>query len=271
MKPPRNIEGTWCLITGASSGIGRALAFEAARHRMNLLLVARRGALLDDITNQLRGQGVQAEYLVHDLTTPHSAQVIKAFAERHGPVSMLINNAGYGWIGDATTTLDTQLSMIDLNIRSLTELTLSFAATMKSRHSGIILNIASAAAFQPVPLMSVYAATKAYVLSFSSALSEELRQSGVHITAMCPGPVNTEFSEAAGLHFNKRAQLLVQQPGEVARRAFFAALSGKAVVTSDVLSTFYALCAKFLPRAFLLRATHLNMKRLQRATSSAVS
>lgn len=188
------------LITGASSGIGAAFAQALAQRGMNVVLVARSEDRLLALANTLKSQyGIRADVMVQDLTQPDAAASVYKAAEALGvAVDLLINNAGfgdYGAFGDRPR--QTQLDMVQLNIAALVDLTHQFLPQMQERKSGSILNIASIAGFQPMPYFSVYAATKAFVLSFSEALWAENQTTGVHIMAVCPGPTESRFFEVA--------------------------------------------------------------------------
>jgi short-subunit dehydrogenase len=181
------------LVTGASSGIGLDIARQLSREGYSLILVARSEAKLRAIATELGN----AKVIVADLARSGAAQ--KLF-ESAGPVDVLVNNAGYGLSGAfSETDLARELEMIQVNISALTALTKLFLQPMLDRKSGHIVNVASTAAFQPGPLMAVYYATKAYVLSFSEAIADELRNTGVKVTALCPGPTATGFADAAGM------------------------------------------------------------------------
>src|SRR6185436_19047767 len=188
------------LITGASSGIGEVFARKLAARGRNVLLVARSEEKLITLCNELgRSNNIRAQYVALDLSKPESAEQLFQEAKRRGlPVDMLINNAGFGSMGEfGNLDLARELNMIDLNIKSLVELTHRFLQPMVVRKQGAIINVASTAGFQPVPFMATYAATKAFVLSFSEALWEENRPHGVHVMALCPGVTETNFFEAA--------------------------------------------------------------------------
>jgi short-subunit dehydrogenase len=189
------------LVTGASSGIGLELAVLLARDRHDLVLVARRRDRLETVARGLAVEyGIRARVLPADLADPGApAAIAEELSAAATPVDVLVNDAGFGAHGFfAALPLEEQLAMIRVNVTALTHLTGLFLPPMLERRSGRILNIASTAAFQPGPLMAVYYATKAYVLSFSEALASETAGTGVTVTALCPGPVATEFQKRAG-------------------------------------------------------------------------
>src|SRR5207245_7756759 len=188
------------LITGASSGIGEVFARKLAARGDNVLLVARSEDKLMTLCNELgRINSIRAQYVAMDLSQPDApARLFAEAQKREMEIDLLINNAGFGSMGDFTKLdLVRELNMIDLNVRTLVELTHRFLQPMRERKRGAIINVASTAGFQPVPFMATYAATKAFVLSFSEALWEENRAHGIHVMALCPGVTETNFFEAA--------------------------------------------------------------------------
>lgn len=188
------------LITGASSGIGEVFARKLAARGRNVLLVARSEDKLITLCNELgRSNSIRAQYVALDLSRPDAAEQLFAETEKRGlTIDLLVNNAGFGSMGDfSKLELARELNMIDLNIKSLVELTYKFLAPMRERRQGAIINVASTAGFQAVPFMATYAATKAFVLSFSEALWEENRPHGIKVMALCPGVTETNFFEAA--------------------------------------------------------------------------
>ncbi len=256
------------LVTGASSGIGRELARLAARDRLDVVLVARRRERLAELAQELTTRfGVTAEIVVADLAEPGTAQrVFQIASARNGGVDFLVNNAGIGVHGlFAETPLDRELEMLRINVLALTELTKYCVTGMIERRGGRILNVASTAAFQPGPLMAVYYATKAYVLSFTEALAEELSGTGVTATALCPGPTRTEFQEKAG--FGDVPLLrgpLVWDAASVARVGWDGAKRGKRVVVPGFANRVLALGARLSPRRLstkIARRLQENRKR----------
>ena len=189
------------VVTGASSGIGWELGKQLAARGYDLLLVARREERLRQLANEIHARGgTRAEYLALDLTLQAGRQFLAArMADARERFSLLVNNAGFGAARAAVDLPAARaLEMITLNVSALTELSMEAAKILVSRQSGGIINVASTAAFQAVPFMSVYGATKAYVLSFTEGLAEELRDSGVRVMALCPGYTETEFQRIAG-------------------------------------------------------------------------
>src|SRR5688500_936899 len=188
------------LITGASSGIGEAFARRLGSRGENVLLVARSEDKLASLCNELgRANNVNAQYVALDLTEPQAPERLFEETNRRGlQIEMLINIAVFGSMGDFTSfELEREMKMIDLNIKALVALAHFYIKPMRERKRGTIINVASTAAFQGVPYMSTYAATKAFVLSFSEALWDENRAMGVHVMALCPGVTETNFFAAA--------------------------------------------------------------------------
>ncbi|WP_375495537.1 SDR family NAD(P)-dependent oxidoreductase [uncultured Nostoc sp.] len=184
------------LITGASSGIGKAFAQELAARKTNLVLVARSEDKLSQLAKQLQEQHkIQVEVIVKDLTEPNAAaSVFDTTKAKELTIDLLINNAGFGCYGDfAEEDGEKQVKIVQLNILALVDLTHKFLPLMRQRRSGSIINVSSITAFQPIPYLSVYAASKAFILSFSEALWAENYQYGVRILVTCPGPIETNF------------------------------------------------------------------------------
>lgn len=239
------------LVTGASSGIGREIAWLAAKDRHDVVLVGRRKERLELFAGELAARfGVAAEVVIEDLSDPGSPARVFAAAEKRGPVEVLVNAAGLGVHGFFwKTPVAQERETIFVNVFALTELTKLCVGGMVERRRGRILNLASTAAFQPGPLMAVYYATKAYVLSFTEAVAEELRGTGVTATALCPGPVLTGFQEKAGL---AEVPLLrgpiVLDVAKVARAGWRGAMRGKRVVVPGIANRVLAAGARFSPR-----------------------
>jgi short-subunit dehydrogenase len=192
---------SWVLITGASSGIGLELAKVFASRMHSIVLVARDPARLDKASREIRGTyGVNAFVVSKDLAAPNAAGEVFSELQREDiQVSILVNNAGFGLAGAfAENNLQMYLEMIQVNMTALVELTHLLLQPMLARGEGKILNVASTAAFQPGPLMSIYYASKAFVFSFSYALAEELEGTGVTVTTVCPGPTRSNFHARAG-------------------------------------------------------------------------
>lgn len=242
------------LITGASSGIGAAFARKLAARGRNVLLVARSEDKLIALCNELgRLTSIRAQYVALDLQQPDAAaQLFEETKKRELEVDMLINNAGFGSMGDfAKLDLNRELEIIQLNVRALVDLTHRFLEPMRERKRGTIVNVASTAGFQAVPYMATYAATKAFVLSFSEALWEENRSHGVHVMALCPGVTETNFFEAAGM--DHPPMRVSQTPEEVVETALRALSRKKSTVISGWLNLFTTEAERFFPRSFVTR------------------
>jgi len=221
------------LITGASSGIGAAFARKLAARGRNVLLVARSEDKLIALCNELgRLTSIRAQYLALDLQQHEAgAQLFEETQKRELEIDTLINNAGFGSMGDfAKLDPDRELEMIELNVRAVVDLTHRFLPRMRERKRGTIINVASTAAFQPVPYMATYAATKAFVLSFSEALWEENRLHGVHVMALCPGVTETNFFQASEI--DRPPMRTIQTPEEVVETALRALDRKKNLVVS---------------------------------------
>jgi short-subunit dehydrogenase len=252
------------LITGASSGIGEVFARKLAARGRNVLLVARSEEKLIRLCNELgRSNNVRAQYVALDLSKPDSAEQLFQEAKRRGlPVDMLINNAGFGSMGEfGNLDLARELNMIDLNIKSLVELTHRFLQPMIVRKQGAIINVASTAGFQPVPFMATYAATKAFVLSFSEALWEENRSHGIKVIALCPGVTDTNFFEAARGH--KPPARISQTPEEVVDTALRGLAQGKSHIISGWTNFFMTQSERFVPRSLITRVAGRMMRAQQ--------
>src|SRR5215831_4635023 len=243
------------LITGASSGIGAALARVFADNGHELALVARRQDRLDALADSLAVTGrARPAVLALDLERRDGASAIAAELSSQGlEPAIVVNNAGFGLRGEAVAlSRDEQLAMIDLNVRALTELSLMFVDSL-ARHRGGILNVASLAAFLPGPGMAVYYASKAYVLSFSEALHRELSERGVRVTALCPGPVPTEFQARAGMGRIPGARVLELPAERVAQIGYDAFMAGKRVAIAGIGNRLVVSLMRLVPHALLLR------------------
>ena len=241
------------LVTGASSGIGRAIAVELASRKFDLVLTARREARLQTLGAELaRLYGVGTTVVAIDLAAPQAAtELHDRVCEMDPSIDVLVNSAGVGNHGDfASTDWLVEHRMIQLNIVALTELTKLVLAGMLGRRAGRILNVASTAAFKPGPFYAVYAATKAYVLSFSEALQQELSGTGVTATALCPGSTSTSFASAAGIQRKRLLRLLpTMRPDVVARCAVKGLLAGRPLVIPGYTNNAVAVALKLLPRS----------------------
>jgi uncharacterized protein len=242
------------LITGSSGGIGAAFARKLATLGRNVLLVARSEDKLITLCNELgRISGVRAQYFALDLTEPDSGErLFEETKKRQLDIDMLINNAGFGSMGDfARLDLQTELKMLDLNVRAVLELTQRFLVPMRERKHGTIINVASTAGFQAVPFMATYAATKAFVLSFSEALWEENRTHGIHVMALCPGVTETNFFEASNM--DQPPMRTIQTPEEVVDVALRGLARGKSAVISGWTNYLMVEAERFVPRSMVIK------------------
>ena len=250
-------EGQTALVTGASAGIGVDLAECFAKDGYDLILTARGEGALQEVASRLSAaHGVKAHIVAQDLGAyGGGAAVAAAIAAKGLNVDVVVNNAGYGHAGALTSSdMQTQLGMIDLNVRALVELTYIYWDRMIANKRGGVLNVASTAAFQPGPLMANYYASKAYVLSFSEAMWEEARGTGVHVSCLCPGPTVSKFRERAGTDKTRLASASKAVPSApVARAGYNAWRRNKRVIVTGANNKFIAGVGKFLPRESLLK------------------
>jgi len=238
-------------ITGASAGIGLELARLFAADRTDLVLVARRVDKLNELAEELRSKHtVRIETIASDLTQTDSPQrLFDEVAERGLTIDVVVNNAGYGLRGKlAEIDLQRQLDMVHLNVLSLLHLTRLFLPGMIERRQGGILNVASTAAFQPGPNMAVYFATKAFVLSLTDALVEELRGTGVKVTCLAPGPTVTEFAKAAEMEDARLFNMGAMSAAAVARIGYRGFQRGKSLVVPGLGNKLLAYGTRFVPR-----------------------
>lgn len=244
------------LVTGASAGLGAGFARALAAEGHDLILTARRTDPLDALAEELRAaHGVTATVIAADLAKPEGAGQLIAEIGRQGlAVNTLINNAGYGASGAlAGADRDRITGMIELNCRALVELCHAVLPGMIQMRQGAILNIASTAAFQPGPFMAVYYASKAFVLSFSEALHEEVRAHGVHVSALCPGPTATEFFDAAGSSDDFVLKKLAGDPDTVIRDGLTALKANRPIKVSGLRNAIMAGSVRFMPRGMIRR------------------
>ena len=244
------------LITGASSGIGKAFAETLASKGANLILLARSGDKLRSLASQINEQfKVDAKVIVVDLSDPEAYSKVSLSVEEMGSqVDVLINNAGFGTRGSFhTLSADQEQMEIMLNVAAVVQLTHLFLPGMVSRKQGIIINVASTGAFQPVPYMAVYGATKAFVLSFSEALWAEYRKQGIHVLALCPGETETNFQKVVG---NDQPIFGGKRTTEsVVKTAFRALERGKPYAVDGAMNYLLANSVRFTPRSVVVKMT----------------
>jgi uncharacterized protein len=253
------------LITGASSGIGKAFAEQLAARNTNLVLVARSRKKLHQLTKELQeNHNIQVEIIVKDLTEPHAAQEIFDATQAQGlTIDLLINNAGFGDYGDfASSHGEKQIKIVQLNILALVDLTHKFLPLMRQRQSGSIINVSSITAFQPMPYLSVYAASKAFIVSFSQALWAENRPYGIRVLVTCPGPIETNFFAEANFPptlAGSTEQMFSSE--EVAQQSLKALENWQpAVVIGDVKTQIRTILARIVPRKILLNMLARSFK-----------
>ncbi|MEO1352213.1 MAG: SDR family oxidoreductase [Cyanobacteria bacterium J06635_15] len=239
------------LITGASSGIGAAFAQELAKRQYDLVLVARSVTKLEEISQQLQNQHkVAVEVITQDLAAPNAAkEVFDAVSHKHLIIDLLINNAGFGDYGlFSESSRIRQLEMIQLNVLALVDLTHQFLPLMKKRGSGSIINVSSLAAFRPLPCLSVYAATKAFVLSFSESLWAENQEDGIRVLALCPGRTDTEFFKVAQMPQQFPPKSTLNSSADVVREALKALEGNRSNLVTGWKNKIKANLSRFLSR-----------------------
>lgn len=240
------------LITGASSGIGMELAREFAKHGNSLVLVARGIDKLEELARELRSKhNVRAEVVGADLTQPSAPeQIIKSLAERNLTIDVLVNNAGFGERGPfAQIDMQRQLDMIQVNITAVAHLTRLLLPGMIQRNVGGVLNVASTAAFQGGPNMAMYYATKAFVLSFTEALHEEVDGTKLHVTCLCPGPTHTGFVAAAHMEGINLFKMGAESADKVAQVGYAAFQRNQAIAISGFKNKIGVFATRLGPRA----------------------
>jgi short-subunit dehydrogenase len=252
-----NTEKKWALITGASSGIGRALALEFAANGFNVFLTARDEAALHEVAAQY--VNVESKIFVADLSDSDlTDQLINSLADQK--IDVLVNNAGFGVKGDFVgTNIDDELTMLDVQLSAMLKLTKAVLPKMIAQGSGHILNVASVYSFSPVPKQSVYSATKSFIFSFSSSLRAELKDTGVSVSVLCPGITQTEFRTRAGIADKKTSGMTAEA---VARVAVAGLMNGKHVIVPGFSNKLFVFLSRHLP--FALQSamlTFINNKR----------
>jgi hypothetical protein len=252
------------LVTGASGGIGEELARLFAADGHDLVLVARSRDKLERLAGELAGKhGVAARVLAADLARPEAPREIFEELTAGGvAVDALVNNAGFGSYGlFAETDLKSELDLLRVNVVALTHLSKLFLPGMIARRRGYVMQVASTAAFQPGPLMAVYYASKAYVLSFSEALANECEGTGVVVSALCPGPTETGFVAAAGMGDSKLFDRAVMDARTVAVEGYRGMLAGKTVVIPGLRNNLLARSIGFFPRSLVTRVVRRIQER----------
>jgi hypothetical protein len=243
----------YALITGASKGIGKEIAIELAKKKYDLILIARSASQLENTAKEINEKyAVKVDFLATDLSASDSARdVFKWVEEKNYKVSVLVNNAGYGAAGDFEKfTIEQNRDMMNLNMITLTEMCQVFLPMLKRHTEAYILNIASSTAYQALPQMAIYAATKIFVLNFSRALKYELKDSSVSVTCISPGATDTNFNERADIpaKARKAAEKVAMTPQEVAKISVEAMFAGKTEVIPGFINKLAAFLAWIAPK-----------------------
>jgi uncharacterized protein len=256
------MSGKLAVVTGASSGIGWEISRQLASRGYDLWLVARREDRLQQLAQAISAQnGAQADALRLDLSIADDRRELVGRMERAPNLTLLVNNAGFGAVGPAVfIPAEKTLAMLELNITALTELSCLTAAIMARRRSGAIINVASTAAFQPVPYMNVYAATKSYVLSFTESLSQELSEYGVRVMALCPGPTQTEFNTVAGIREEDFRTRYAMSAADCVRIGLDDFERGKRVSVTGKANKLQIMVSWLLPHGVILKAVAKFMR-----------
>jgi short-subunit dehydrogenase len=248
MNQPR-----YALVTGASSGIGECFARALGARKWNLVLVARTEEKLSALANELgSAYGIQAAPLAVDLSAPGATgRLVATLRERQLEIGLLVNNAGFGARGRFDKlSLDRQSEMLRLNVHTLMELTYALLPPMVEKKKGALINVSSTASFQPVPFTAVYAASKAFVTTFSMSLAEELRPYGIIVVTLCPGGTQTNFF-AASHYGTRKLPGGLQDPGQVVAKALKALDRGGGLVVPRLLNKFFLEIQRVLPRSWV--------------------
>jgi short-subunit dehydrogenase len=245
-------QGKWALVTGASAGIGEAIAVELAQAGVNLVLTARRRERLDLLAERLGTlHSIQTRVIVADLVQPAAPQEIFDATEGAGlQVDVLVNNAGFGEYGEfLQSRVESQVNMVQVNCAAVVHLTRLFLPRMVERRQGAMMIVASTASYQPVPYLATYAATKAFDRFLAEAVAEEVKRYGVRVSALCPGPTESEFNQVAGSRKNDKRK--VQSAEEVARIGLEGLAAGKPWVLPYFRGRLQVFGQRFLPRTFI--------------------
>ncbi|HHF7374095.1 SDR family NAD(P)-dependent oxidoreductase [Legionella bozemanae] len=256
------------LITGASRGIGKALAFEFASHGHDLILTARNQNLLEELAVQIKEKySVKISVIALDLSEPRSAaDLVHQIEALNIEVDCLVNNAGIGYLGDFVS-MDAEYlnALMQLNMTTLTMLTYYFAKKFVHKGKGKILQVASTAAFQPGPFMAVYYASKSYVASFSQALAYELKGTGVTLSTLCPGPTQSDFFKEAGMEnsFLARGFIGIKSTEQIAKAAYQGFKKNTLFIIPGIMNKILAYSAKYTPDALNLRIAAFLHRRNQ--------
>jgi hypothetical protein len=241
----------FALITGASRGLGRVFAHALAARRQNVILVARSGDELDTLASGLkRSQSILAETLEYDLASPSAGpRLAQQLSDRNLQVDLLVNNAGFGLRGEfRNLPLQRQMEMVQLNNAAVVELTYSLLPSLLEHSQAGIINVSSAAGFQPIPYASLYAATKSFLMSFSLGLQEELRSHGVTVVTLCPGRILANVHAGEARNGRGKFTFLYQSPEDVVREALESLENGGGLVTTGCVNKLSVFAQRFIPR-----------------------
>jgi short-subunit dehydrogenase len=252
------------LITGVSGGIGKELADRFAKGGHNIVLVARnKGKILELAQEYEEKYGIQATAIAKDVAAPRvPEEIFMELKEKGIIVDYLVNNAGFGLFGTfMETDMVQEINMIEINIKALTVMTKLFLPDMIKRGQGGVMNVASLVGFFPGPMMSVYYATKAYVLSFTEGLENEVRGTGVTITALCPGLTSTGFVDRSGMGASKMLNGAIMDAGQVAEKGYRGFLRGKRLIMPGTRNRFIAFLPRLLPRKLMTRIIRSSQDR----------
>jgi uncharacterized protein len=254
-------QGKWALVTGSSAGIGEAIAVELAEAGVNLVLTARRRERLDLLAERLRSlHSVHTRVIVADLIQPEAPQQIFDATEGAGlQIDLLVNNAGFGEYGEfLRSRLEMQVNMVQVNCTAVVHLTRLFLPRMVERRQGAVMIVASTASYQPVPYLATYAATKAFDRFLAEAVAVEVKRFGVRVSALCPGPTESEFGEVAGSRSRNKGK--AQPAQEVARRGLEGLAAGKPWVVPYVRGRLQVFGQRFFPRTFITQAAERMLR-----------
>ena len=258
----RAFGGKWALVTGASAGLGEQIALDLAAAGAHVVLTARRAERLQDLAERIRATYfVQTLVIPADLSLPDAPQQLYDATEAAGiPIDILINNAGFGYLGQFQDgSPDWDRKMVTVNCAAVVHLTHLFLPRMIERRGGYIMMLASAASFQPIPYMSTYAATKAFDRFLGEALDAEVRQYGIRVSSLCPGPTESEFGKVAGLNSSAFRRVVPTEP--VVRRGLLDLAGGKPISYPPGSGAFFFFLERFLPRTFVTRLLERGLRR----------
>ncbi len=256
------------LITGASSGIGYELAKIFAKEKYNLVIVARNKIVLEQVKNELeKKHNINIKSIVKDLSEPNSSQeIIEEINKDKIEINILINNAGFGTFGEFTNlSFEKQKSLLEVNVRTLIELSYYFIKEMKKRKEGKILNVASIAAYEPGPYMAMYYASKAFVLSFTESMHKELKPYGISVSALCPGPTETNFEKEAKMDKSKMFKvLLVSKKEKVAYKGYKALMKNKVITIPGLSNKIVVFSSRILPKSVIRNvSSYINIGKVK--------